>query len=637
MEEEFRKWLREEKELADNTITNYKNRIKNKLPEKLQEIGFLNKKISLFDLEITKLKEINLLFENDEYGLKGWNKTKTIGSEAWNSLKYLIEFLEKDVIEKKVDLTIIQKSHIIEAIKKFDENNQICNGREARNYDLIYNNKKYPHKCIVGIAYNIVNKQEGILKSELYNAICQQNYCADKLLKDLGFKVLDNKMRYLLNQILYGPPGTGKTYKTIDKAIEIIDNKFYQYNKHNRGELRKKFESYKEEGQIEFITFHQSYAYEEFIEGIKPDLDSDDIRYKLENGVFKNISNKAMENYKNNQKDTTEIVNQLNFKANFDLFIELIDKKIEEEEKFDINKTAYIIAIEEDAFRYTGNNWGNTQRMKFSDIELLYHQNVTNRKDIKKVKNISGLAKQHATYFSYFMKQFLKFEKQHKKDIKNIETDKEPLKNYILIIDEINRGNISKIFGELITLIEDSKRIGSGKEEMTATLPYSNDDFGVPNNLYIIGTMNTADRSIAHIDTALRRRFEFVEMMPEYDELDFELDGAHIGKLLESINDRIEVLYDREHTIGHAYFINLTSDSSIDDLNHIFKNKIIPLLAEYFYSDWGKIDLVLNKNGFIDSKDITVGTIAKKIYSINNTALNEIKNYQNIISKIDED
>ena len=168
---------------------------------------------------------------------------------------------------------------------------------------------------------------------------------------------------------------------------------------------------------------------------------------------------------------------------------------------------------------------------------------------------------------------------------------------YVLVIDEINRGNIARIFGELITLIEDSKRTGA-PDAAWVTLPGSQKKFSVPPNLYLLGTMNTADRSIALLDTALRRRFKFIEMMPNpsHEGVNKNVDGVNCSKLLEAMNDRITVLFDREHQIGHTYFLGV---DDMEALAEAFQHGVLPLLQEYFYEDWKKIRAALNKNGFV--------------------------------------
>ncbi|MDD2974796.1 MAG: AAA family ATPase [Aliarcobacter cryaerophilus] len=633
MEEIFKRWLRDTKNLKDNTIRNYTNRLKNKIPEKLIEIDFKEENISLYDLSIEELKNINELFEKNIYELQEWNKTPTIGGEAWSALKYLIEFLQ---IQNKIYWLIPNNPNVYDAIGAFKELKEIDWGNKSNNKfkigDIAYiyvskpiqsiaiktevskidipkdeilgNDEKYflnhnidDRESFVRLKFleftnqdnlSLQNLQENGLKQAPQSKITIK----DDLLKYiLKFEKIGNTMpkytqKQALNQILYGSPGTGKTFNTINKAIEIIDSDFYQQNKYDRVALKEKFEEYKKAGQIEFITFHQSFSYEEFVEGIKAETSEDNISYEVKSGVFKKLSNKALQNF---NQSNGNIKNKKDFET---VFKELILDKLKDDEKLEIRmkKSSFFIKeVDENKISFDKSG-GESQH-------FLLIKNLKNMYEAEENKIIiGGLSQYYNPLLEYLLKN---------SEIKN--TDKEPLKNYILIIDEINRGNISKIFGELITLIEPSKRIGAD-EEIRLKLPYSQELFGVPSNLYIIGTMNTADRSIALMDTALRRRFHFEEMMPNSSLLKkFEVDGIKIDNLLEVINKRVEYLYDRDHTIGHAYFMSLenleTKEDKKAELENIFRNKIIPLLQEYFYDDWEKVRLVLG-DGFVEKIEV---------------------------------
>lgn len=440
---------------------------------------------------------------------------------------------------------------------------------------------------------------------ELYKKLCENT----KISSNLVLSAKDSINKKPLNQILYGPPGTGKTYNTIDRAVEILDNEFYIVinsdktlsNEEKRNRLREKFKEYRDNSQIEMITFHQSYSYEDFVEGIRAEVDeSENISYKIANGIFKEISRRALKNLKNSENINDK-------KKDFeDVFKEVILNELDEEKGLEIKtKKSYftITEITEKSIHFDKSVGKSKHSLSIATLKKMYEAEENNLIN-------GGLA----SYYNSILEKLL--------DSSNYSEKKEELKNFVLIIDEINRGNISKIFGELITLIEDSKRIGND-EEIKITLPYSKESFGVPNNLYIIGTMNTADRSIALLDTALRRRFEFIEMMPQLDCLSEKKieDGPEINlsNFLKVINDRIEYLYDRDHTIGHAYFINI---KTLEDLNNVMRNKVIPLLQEYFYDDWEKIQFVLgdHENQIGKSGDrfiISENVISKSIFGFN--------------------
>lgn len=454
---------------------------------------------------------------------------------------------------------------------------------------------------------------------------------------DLTFMEKNGATNIPKNTILYGPPGTGKTYHTVCYAVSAVENKPLEtVIAEEYQTVFDRYNTYKNEGLIEFVTFHQSYGYEEFIEGIKPitetndDEENSDIKYANADGVFKAFCEKAVAPIIKNNDDIlginknpaiwkvslegtgnnptrNECMENGHIRIGFDEYGE----KITDDTTFSVGGKKVLSAF--------------INRMKVGDIifscfsattidaigvvagEYEWHDEYEHYKRVRKVNWIAkGLNVDivdmnngaNMTLSSVYRLKNITFA-DAMTIIKNnvpIEISSEEKKNHVFIIDEINRGNISKIFGELITLIEPSKRVGAD-EEIKAVLPYSKKPFGIPENVYILGTMNTADRSIATLDTALRRRFDFVEMMPDAEVLEgIEVDGINISAMLRKMNERIAVLFDREHTIGHAYFIGLKDNLNMEKLASIFKNKVIPLLQEYFYEDYERIRLVLADN-----------------------------------------
>jgi len=435
------------------------------------------------------------------------------------------------------------------------------------------------------------------------------------------------------NQILYGPPGTGKTFHTINKSVKIADNlsdekfesKYGDYK--NRKELIKRFDELRDKGQIGFTTFHQSMSYEDFIEGIKPKMNSANIEYEIKDGIFKEISGKAYYNI----IDEKENEGNISFDSLWDNFLESIKSHVGTEDYIFETITGKRLKLVEISstkslktmFEFDGsstNTPGTTiQTIGMPKVETLLKAEIIPSEVKSLAEQIRPLIKSDSSkYFAVYRKFYEFVEKTYGEiedigsneiDFKSVFDTAEILKktgelkdkisdskNFVLIIDEINRGNISQIFGELITLLEKDKRFGN-EESLTVELPYSKGQFSVPPNLYIIGTMNTADRSIEALDTALRRRFTFQEMPPRPNIIKTEgvlkskdLDTIDLVKLLKGINQRIEKLIDKDHKIGHSYFMKV---KNLKGLKNAFKDKIIPLLEEYFYGNFGKIGLVL--------------------------------------------
>ena len=570
---------------------------------------------------------------------------------------------------------------------------------DARNRKLLENNQsrfkpdidimKTLKRMVSAEKYLILMKKTKEIMSE-YNSFPELSFDAWKKSTDDHYSFFNNNNKSFnaeisKNTILYGPPGTGKTYNTVLYAVAIIESKsLADVKNENYSDVLTRYNTYKADGLIEFTTFHQSYGYEEFIEGIKPVMDNtdeaaSDIRYSIEDGLFKAFCNKAgspvikqqkfdiglnneptiwkvsLEGTGNNPT-RRECLDNNHIRIGYDHCGEDASQIIDTQEyghsvlyRFmnemtvgDIVISCYTASTIDAIGVVTGECEWHPEYDSFKRLRTVKWLVKDIREDIVRINNGKRLSNPAVHRVNISLNDIMDIVKKFAPN--TIETEKKS--NFVFIIDEINRGNISKIFGELITLIESPKRLGQ-EEGMKIRLPYSRQLFGVPDNVYIIGTMNTADRSIAAIDTALRRRFRFKEMMPDLNVLNgINIEDISISDMLTRINKRISVLYDREHTIGHAYFIPLKDNPTIEQLAEIFENAIIPLLQEYFYEDYEKIRLILGDNKknnkeeqFIiaiknDYNDLfgnsDVGFDDSVTYEINHAAFENIEAYKQI-------
>ncbi|WP_348548547.1 AAA family ATPase [Psychrobacter sp. KFRI-CH2-11] len=520
------------------------------------------------------------------------------------------------------------------------------------------------------------------------------------------------------NQILYGPPGTGKTYSTTWRAVSLADPEWYFDLEEQdldpddqRNVVKERYDELVSEQRIAFTTFHQSFAYEDFVEGIRPIVvegvdGSSNISYEVVDGIFKQLCTNARTTEQTGSTQTVNIegksiwklsLGNTNISDENEIFNECIDNnyvllgwgddidfsncnnrrevvlKIEQSHNISladdpnnykataVNTFKNVVSIGDLVIISDGNHKFRAIAEITGDYEFLDTKERYGFQQLRKVKwlRIYSPSLPKERLFDKSLSQMTIYQLRNttinREKLKQLLTP-EPTTNsrelpHLIIIDEINRGNISRIFGELITLLEPDKRKG-GTDAREVILPYSKLPFSVPSNLYVLGTMNTADKSLAQLDLALRRRFDFIELLPKPELLDsITVHGIAVSEILTVINQRIEVLLDREHVIGHSYFWSLKDLDSDEEreieLGNIFKRRIIPLLQEYFFSDWERIGWVLNDPSKHNSERfIQTGNISPVIselfdssikglndrrYHINETAFNNPESYKKIL------
>jgi 5-methylcytosine-specific restriction protein B len=523
--------------------------------------------------------------------------------------------------------------------------------------------------------------------------------------------ITDPEVEAPLNQILFGPPGTGKTYITTEMAVKLADPAWYENKYHDldwnefHAEVKVRYDELVQQERIVFTTFHQSFSYEDFIEGIRADTndETNSLEYRIEDGVFKRICDNADKKVIRNEGLGEQDISTRRFwkmslgntqtEEGEELFADCIEnnyvllgwggdvdfsgcsnlfevrKKYEngypdEKREFAFSvvntfknkiKKGDIIIVSSGNSRYQAITevTGDYQKLNDEDREWFFQSRAVRwLKVYEKPCPVGEIYNSNFTQKTIYGLKSGKLKFDALSEILSTDQSTYTPLPYVLIIDEINRGNISRIFGELITLLEQDKRKGGG-DERTVILPYSKKSFQVPRNVYVIGTMNTADKSLAQLDLALRRRFSFIETPPNAELLrGVSVHDIDMADMLDTMNQRIEVLLDQDHLIGHAYLLplkELTDKSErIECLEQIFQNNIIPLLQEYFFDDWERIHWVLNDhrkknkehqfilNGGNTKLEMLFGSdlqehLTERRFKVNTKAFNEPSAYQGIL------
>ncbi|GAB3307978.1 McrB family protein [Hymenobacter tenuis] len=525
---------------------------------------------------------------------------------------------------------------------------------------------------------------KNILIREFLTAFLMAEKLRDESIDTAKRRLANTTSVHPLNQILYGPPGTGKTYSTAEWALAMLQNrpvvdvrKEYQ-NRHVQ--VREELARYREREQVQFVTFHQSFSYEDFVEGIKPKLTGEKLAYRVEPGVFQHLSHAAKRAWQYPAQVATAAAPVADFDTVYAAYVQHLQEQLKQHgplpiqtmtgakaQIFDI-KNGDAVAMKHEGSQYfftVGKKWTAQVAERYERAEDIVPMN-------QKMLEIGG---PNASLQWALFRHYRSFEQQYFPAEQNPDATAlapipaaDGLARFVLIIDEVNRGNVASIFGELITLLEDDKRAGQ-TDEQSVQLPYSKNQFTVPPNLHLLGTMNTADRSVEALDTALRRRFAFVEMPPlphllspaqmvarlwwhhadvvwqdtgyraaeaklyellgcplttaseqgglwakiengaAPDEIlqNVKFTGVNLQLLLDAINARLEYLLGRDYRLGHAWLMNV---GSLAQLRQAFRNKVIPQLQEYFYGNWGRIGQILGSDFVVKTANSTSPLLA---------------------------
>lgn len=486
-----------------------------------------------------------------------------------------------DKVYKKNEWLLIADGHSILAFAKVLENPISC--LKYPHFQTKFEELKIPYEndLLIAKAQWIELKKEDIFKYKLQQGIVrvkssetkkQFNRLLSKYMAKIDIESKIDVLEYKKQIILQGPPGTGKTRMAKEIASQLNAER------------------------VEIIQFHPSYTYEDFVRGITVKNEGDTIVYKTENKTLAKIAERAYSNYRNHLKDDNTLVKELQLEKHFDVFKDHILDEIEKKEGFlPLTDNIGLINLDTGAFRYKGKSDGwvrNGNRMLFKDILQAYSDGNTERQDLKNNPNLSGLAFQHASYFVRVLNLFQNYIRDNDLNLDTSIREKEPLKKYVLIIDEINRANLSSVLGELIYALEyRGEPVESiyEKEGEGNTLTLSP-------NLYIIGTMNTADRSVGQIDYAIRRRFAFVDVLPKVlteEELNKDIkEGEPLLYFDTECFEKVKALFVNENganseylsdefnpkdvQLGHSYFIY-----SDDNFKYKLAYEIKPILREY--------------------------------------------------------